>query len=328
MRPAPPREITDQKLVHLLTATLKPRGRHAREEGLAVFRSSQISAVVPNANLRAALASLAGGPGQRSIQAIRDGLFSRVVFGTTPRPEAIAMVLFGPATDPRPSIVFNQRYRYEDFRLLGEVFSHETLHRADANNHNEEAINEALHTAYHGQLLLQLPRLATSRTELARRLNTTLMALLNTRDARGRQRLTRSTGHVLPGATIPLPSLAALQLGITPDGRTATDRTGTPGNANLDFYLSAITRTRHARANFNTATVQVLERRQGWATPEERIRLARLLRLRLPQGPSEPHVSAQPSARQAQPSGWSVRIDGHRARTDAMAPAIASGEAD
>ncbi|MGW7466514.1 hypothetical protein ACWGJT_17855 [Streptomyces xantholiticus] len=328
MQPASPREIADQKLVHQLMATLKPRGRQALEEGLAVFRSPQITAVVPNPNLRAALASLAGSPGQRSIQAIRNGLFSRVVFGITPRPEAIAMVLFGPATDPRPFIVFNQRYRYEDFRLLGEVFSHETLHRADANNHNEEAINEALHTAYHGQLLLQLPRLATSRTELARRLNTTLMALLNTRDSHGRQRLTHSAGHVLPGATTPLPSLAALQLGITPDGRTASDRTGTPGNANLDFYLSAITRTRQARANFNTATVQVLQRRQAWATPEERIRLARLLRLRLPHRPSRPHVSAQPSAQQTQLSRWSVRIDGHPVRTDATAPATASGEAD
>ncbi|MFI2367818.1 hypothetical protein [Streptomyces sp. NPDC018833] len=312
MEPAPPREISVRELTEQLTVTLRPRGRHALEEGLAVFRSPQITAVVPDAGLRAALASLTGSPGQGSIRAIRQGIFSRVVFGITPRPEAIAMVLSGPPTDPRPFIVFNQRYRYEDFRLLGDVFSHETLHRADANNDNEEAINEALNIAYYGQLLLQLPRLATSRTELARRLNTRLMALLNTRDARGRQRLTHSTGNVLPGAAITLPSLAALQLGITPVGRTATDPTRTPGNANLDFYLGAITRTRQTRADFGTATVQFLDRRQAWASPGERLRLARLLELRLPHRPREPYGSAQPSVQRAQ------RVDGASGSMDSL----------
>ncbi|MFE5487490.1 hypothetical protein [Streptomyces sp. NPDC056527] len=295
MQPAPPRAITAEELVKQLKTTLKPRGRRAVEDGLAVFNSQQVAAIVPDPNLRAALASLAGSPGAASIQAIRDGIYSRVIFGITPRPEAIAMVLLGPATDPRPFIVFNQPYRYEDFRLLGDAFSHETLHRADPNNRNEEAINEALNTAYYGQLLLQLPRLATSRTELARRLNTRLMALLNTRDARGRQRLTYSTGNVLPRAATPLPSLAALQLGITPDGGTATDPTSTPGNANLDFYLSAITRTRQTGAAFDTATVELLDSHQAWATPSERIRLARLLELRIPKpGPWPPHREDKP----------------------------------
>ncbi|MBT2366054.1 hypothetical protein J7E88_12235 [Streptomyces sp. ISL-10] len=328
MEPAPPRDISIRELTDQLMATLKPRGRHAVEEGFAVFRSSRITAVVPDANLRAALASLAGSPGQGSIPVIRNGLFSRVVFGVTPRPEAIAMALTRTDTDPRPCIVFNERYRYEDFRLLGDVLAHETLHRPGANNHNEEAINEALNVASYGELLLQLPRLATSRTELTRRLNTRLLALLNTRDARGRQRLTHSTGNVLPGAATALPSLAALQLGITPNGRTATDPTSTPGNANLDFYLSAITRTRQTGADFDTATVQLLDRRQAWAAPEERIRLARLLKLRLPHRPGEPHVSAQRSVRQARPSRRSIRIEGHPVRTGAMVPAGASVEAD
>lgn len=304
MQPAPPREITTEELVKQLKTTLKPRGRRAVEDGLAVFHSRQIAAIVPDPNLRAALASLAGSPGQASIRAIRDGVYSRVIFGVTPRPEAIAMVLLGPATDPRPFIVFNQPYRYEDFRLLGDAFSHETLHRADPNNRNEEAINEALNIAYYGQLLIELPRLADNRTELARRLNTRLMALLNTRDARGRQRLTFSTGNVLPGAATPLPSLAALQLGITPDGGTATDPTSTPGNANLDFYLSAITRTRQTGAAFDTATVELLDTRQAWATPSERIRLARLLKLRIPEpAPWPPHRDKPWHSPTSPPSG-------------------------
>jgi hypothetical protein len=144
------------------------------------------------------------------------------------------------------------------------------------------------------------------------------MALLNTRDAQGRQRLTHSTGNVLPGNAIePLPSFGAAFLGTTPDGGTGTDPTSTPGNANLDFFLSAISRSRQTGVAFNTATVQLLDRRQHWATPKERIRLARLLKLRIPDRPRKPHVFAQSSSQQALLNRRSIRIDAPRLRTDA-----------
>ncbi|MFC6981864.1 hypothetical protein [Streptomyces cirratus] len=182
LEPAPPRQITDQELTAQLKATLKPRGRRAVEEALAVFHSRPIAAIVPDPNLRAALASLAGSPAQASIQSIRQGVFHQVYFGTPPNPAAVAQVV---GTPEGPEIVFNERFRYEDFRLLGVTLSHETLHQDPLNNANEELINTALHTAYYGQLLLEQPQLATTRTELCRRLNTGLMALLNTRDDHG-----------------------------------------------------------------------------------------------------------------------------------------------
>ncbi|MFD3470650.1 hypothetical protein ACFWWM_30665 [Streptomyces sp. NPDC058682] len=300
MQPAPPREITAEELVKGLKAAVKPRGHRAVEEALADFRSPQIATVVPDPNLRAALASLTGSPARASIQAIRSGVFQRVYFGTPPNPAATAQVLIGPNG---PEIVYHQRFRYEDFRLLGVVFSHETMHQDPQVNDNEELINTTLHTAYYGQLLLEQPRLATSRTELSRRLNTGLMALLNTRDARGRQRLTHATGNVLPGAATPLPSFAAAFLGLTPDGGTGTDPTTAPGNTNLDFYLSAITRTRQTGVAFDTTTVELLDRRQAWTTPGERIRLARLLKLHIPH-PDKPHTPTQTPPQQSRPGEW------------------------
>ncbi|WP_405922358.1 hypothetical protein [Streptomyces sp. NBC_00122] len=145
-------------------------------------------------------------------------------------------------------------------------------------------------------MLLQQPQLATSRTELSRRLSTGLMALLNTRDDRGRQRLIHSTGNVLPGAATPLPSFAAAFLGLTPDGGTGTDPTSVPGNANLDFYLSAITRARRTGIAFDTATVRLLDRRQAWGSPGERIRLARLLELHIPLHSGTHRVPTRPSS--------------------------------
>ncbi|MFK4150302.1 hypothetical protein [Streptomyces sp. NPDC004065] len=291
MQPAPPRAITVSELVRQLNTTLKLRGRRAVEEGLAVFQSQQISAIVPDLNLRAALASLASSPAAGSIQTVREGLVRRVAFAALPNPSVIAQTFTAP--HGQIDIFVNQRYRYEDFRLLGVTLSHETLHQDGTFNNNEEAISATLHTAYYGQLLLEQPQLATSRTELARRLNTGLMALLNTRDDLGRQRLTHATGNVLPGTVPPLPSFGAAYLGITPGGGTATDPTSTPGNANLDFYLNAITRTRHTGAAFNTATVQFLDHHQAWATPSQRIRLAHLLKLRLPSRPGK-HIPQGP----------------------------------
>lgn len=305
MEPAPARQITAQELTAQLKATLKPRGRRAVDEGLAVFHSRPITAIVPDANLRAALASLAGSPAQASIQTIRQGVFHQVYFGITPNPAAFAQSV---GTPEGSEIVFNQKFRYEDFRLLGVIFSHETMHQDALDNNNEELINTTLHTAYYGQLLLEQPQLATARTELFRRVNTGLMALLNTRDERGRQRLTHSTGNVLPGAAIPLPSFGAAFLGTTPDGGTGTDPTSTPGNPNLDFYLGAITRTRQTGAAFNTATVELLDRHQAWATPSERIRLARLLKLRV-------HHVGKPSRVGSKPgitlhlSTWGIGVD-------------------
>ncbi|MFB7374893.1 hypothetical protein ACFC0D_34205 [Streptomyces sp. NPDC056222] len=305
MQPASARTITTEELVKQLKKTLKPRGQHAVEEGLAVFRSAQIATVVPDLNLRAALASLAGSSAQASIKAIRSSIFHRVYFGTPPNPAATAQVVISPGG---PEIVFNQRFRYEDFRRLGVILSHETLHQDSQVNNNEELINTTLHTAYYGQLLLEQPGLATSRTELSRLINTGLMALLNTRDTHGRQRLTQSTGNVLPGAANPLPSFGAAFLGITPDGGTGTDPTSTPGNANLDFYLSAITRTRQTGADFNTTTVELLNRGQAWATPRERVRLARLLELRISH-PVKPDVAAQRLRPQGPLEGWGIGIE-------------------
>lgn len=306
MEPAAPRTITDQELFRQLQLLLTPRGRRAVDEGLAAFRSRKIAAVVTDSNLRAALASLAGSPAEASIQAIRDGLFRQVSFGTPPNPSALAQVVV--TSDLQLDVIFNMRYRYEDFRLLGAVLSHETLHSDRNVNANEELVSTTLQEGYHGRLLLQVPRLATNRTELSRRLNTTLMALLNTRDVHGRQRLTHDDGNVLPNSLVSLPSFGAAFLGTTPEGRTGTDPSTTPGNANLDFFLSAITRTRQTGADFNTATVEILDRRQAWATPEERIRLARLLKLRIP-SPGKPHVSAQRRLSQGHLDAWGNAID-------------------
>ncbi|MEU7603563.1 hypothetical protein [Streptomyces sp. NPDC041003] len=88
-----------------------------------------------------------------------------------------------------------------------------------------------------------------------------------------------------------------------------------PGNTNLDFYLSAITRTRQTGVAFDTTAVELLDRRQAWANPGERIRLARLLKLRI-HHPGKPHAPTQTPPQPSQLREWGFGTVAHPVRTN------------
>lgn len=271
--PAPPRIITEERLRAELVKALLPRAERQPGvvvRGLLVFDDPQIEEFVPDPVLRAALATLVGGPSEVSIETIRSGFYAEVVFSPDAIPGAIANV-----TGPPPRILFEEKYRYENISLLGAVLSHETLHQDPAISAMEEYIAGALDGGYYGQVLLEQPKLATGGTELTRFYNTKLLALLNTRDAKGRQSLTADRGNVFPGGK-PLANFRSLYpANLGPD---------TPGNTDLDAYLSAMTKTRQRDANFDQATADLLDARYLWASAEGRLRVAKLLQLDLPTG--------------------------------------------
>ncbi|MEV7174693.1 hypothetical protein AB0O18_34000 [Streptomyces sp. NPDC093224] len=86
---------------------------------------------------------------QAGIQAMRSGVFQRVHFDTPPNTAATAQVLIG------PEIVYHQRFRSTDFRLLRAAFSHEALHQDPQVKDNGELIATTLHIAHYGQLFLK-----------------------------------------------------------------------------------------------------------------------------------------------------------------------------
>ncbi|MEU7779166.1 hypothetical protein [Micromonospora parva] len=275
MVPAPPRRITPAQLRVQLAKALLPRAaRHPGvvKQGLAVFDYPKIKKIIPDPNLRAALASLVGGPSEVSVETIRSGFYAKVIFAALPA-STIAQV--SPDTQGNPQILFNERYRFENFSLLGVAMAHETLHQDPAVGPMEEYIAYALHSGYYGQLLLEQPKLATSGTELTRRTNTQLLALVNTRDAKGRQSLTANRGNVFPGGK-PLANFRSIF--------PADLGPATPGNPDLNAFLGAITKTRQRNANFDRATAELLDVRLLWAPPEGRLRVAKLLQLKLPKG--------------------------------------------
>jgi hypothetical protein len=153
--------------------------------------------------------------------------------------------------------------------------AHEVLHEDIPDSNKEELTNTSIETAVYGQLINEDPGLARAGTELARRFNTRLMALINSRDAQGDIRLLSSnTSNVYPGSLAPpLPYFA---FGFISQGLGAD----TPGNLTLDEDLSNVTETEVSGANFDQNTVNLLDSRiNDVFTPSEWVRLALILKL-------------------------------------------------
>jgi hypothetical protein len=274
--PAAARTITDSQLKSQLNSTLTKQlngNSCAAAQTTALFDNAALKATVPNSNLRAALLSLKGTAADSAISTIQSGAFRSVKFGTTPDPTAIAMVI--PNTGgQKPDIIVNSKYQYEDFRLLGPILGHETLHQDTAVDKKEELIAHSIDSIVYGQALLTTPTLASSNTELTRRENTKLMARINSRDTNGNVRLTTSTGNVYPGSTVNLANFAAN----FPSGGTDT-----PGSSNLVAQLKAVTGTTvPSTAGFNDATIALLDNNERALNASQVVQLAKTLQLNVP----------------------------------------------
>jgi len=195
-----------------------------------------------------------------------------VRFGTT-EGNAIGQ-MFPPSQSPDGTyqIVVNDKFQYEDFRLLADILAHEALHRDELVSEKEELVNNSIDVLVCGQFLLETPSLATSGTELARECNTGLMARLNTRDANGKLRLFTSQGNIFPdGNFVPYFARPFEPLGDS-----------LPGSAILKQMVrnvvgSGVTLPR--AVNFDDSTVLLLDSRQKVFTNAELVQLAKILKL-------------------------------------------------
>ena len=93
------------------------------QQGMSVFDDPQITGVVPDPRLRAALALLSGTVGQGAINAIKSGVYSSVEFGT--RPAGVAAQTLGDSAHPgKLKIIVNDNYQYEDPRMIAGLMSY------------------------------------------------------------------------------------------------------------------------------------------------------------------------------------------------------------
>jgi hypothetical protein len=243
--------------------------------GVKVMDDPILRAKVSDIRLLAALATLPGTVLAASIDAIKSEVYSIVEFGQPPAGDATIAQVVDDGTG-HGKIIFNEKYQHEDIRLLGATFGHESLHQEPANSNREELINTALGSLVYAQFVKKDPSLALQDTELTRRENTRLMALVNSRDEDGRIRLLSARGDtVYPGTDNPDPLRYFGQRPV--EGGLGED---TPGNAVLLSAVRKVTKNKKlASANFDDATLNLLDQNINLFKPEDWIKVADALLL-------------------------------------------------
>ncbi|MFF5447587.1 hypothetical protein [Streptomyces sp. NPDC012888] len=126
LTPAAGPSPSERRLAQQLASTLSRRcGAFRAAQGVRLFLIDPgLRRTVPDPALRAASASLQCTFGEPAIAALRSGtVFARARFANLP-PASIAQVGPPGPGETLPNILFNQRYRFEDFRQLGPSVFH------------------------------------------------------------------------------------------------------------------------------------------------------------------------------------------------------------
>jgi hypothetical protein len=146
---------------------------------LTSFDEPRLSESVPDPTIRAALVALHGTVGEPVVNAFPTGTTAaQLVWGTPSSPGRVV----GPAGEDPDVRTVNERYRAEHFALLSGSLVHDLLWTPETSGHAAEALLHALVAIVHLQLVARLPRLARLGSELARRQNSLVITLLNSRE--------------------------------------------------------------------------------------------------------------------------------------------------
>ena len=298
--PAPQTANDETTLRNELRALLEKRfgtGASQVNEALTLFDGSQAKEKVPHPRLRASFLSLKGTVGEPAIDGVLNGPFDSV----TLVPDSVmnnspAQVRF-PDGSTVPEMWVNEKFQYEDISALALLLVHESLHQDNLGGGQEELVASAVESLVYGQFLLERPALATSGTELTRRMNSQFLARLNTRDTQGKLRLLEGNGNVYPGSANTLPFFAA--------AFDQSVRSDSPGNPALQQMLGNVVGsgvTVPAAARFDDATINLLDQNQKLLSPYKLVQLARILKLNL-NTPAETTQSDQAQEAMPTPSG-------------------------
>ena len=311
-QPASNRTISDDEVKSTLKDTLTARfGKKDPQvdAGMALFDSKELKAVVPDARLRGAMVNLLGTTGEAAIDAYKNGVFGQVDFADLPQGYIGRSITLSNETAPRVQI--NGRYASEDFRLHSQVLGHEALHQDLHLSVAEERIAHALDSLVHAQVVLENPNLIKDNTEYTQRLNTKLMARLNTRDKDGKIRLYESQGNVYPGGKVPLKSFGDnfMDTGIdTSNG--VTDTVTSPGNPVLHGELKKSSGKQNDTADFDGGTEAVIDQNQNVLDPVGLVALAKALKLDIGDIP-KPSTTATGEASTSTPTGKPTNDPAH-----------------
>lgn len=238
------------------------------QQALSKFDDTTLIAKMPNPTLRAGLISLTGTLGESGINAILRGPFGPLTFGPVTTGD------YAEIQNDR-AVIIDERYASEAFPLFGPIFTRMALQLDQQTGRAEETTTSAFLALVAMQQTLTDSTLAQSGSELSRRLNTQMLARLNS-------------------GQINFPNIGIYQ---TPNGQafpngrdfasyaavfTPLEDIITPAGNLLATYLETLSSTDAElplTTSFNENILTFLDQHQNVLSPEELIRIARILKL-------------------------------------------------
>ena len=150
-------------------------------QALDRFEDRELRHRVPDAQVRAALLLLAGGPAAPELDAFLAGTTHVLRLGRGPTDGPGRVVGDEQGDDDPARRVVNERYAAEHPAVVAPSLAHALCHHGDLASSAEEATLHGLLAAVHTWLLSVSPSLGLLRTELARRQASLTITLLNAR---------------------------------------------------------------------------------------------------------------------------------------------------
>lgn len=266
--------------------------RQQYTETMKLFNAASTKQIIPEPALRAALLSLQGTASASAINAVltsnnQSGKpFAKIYFDASLNSSLPAEA--NSLSDGSRIIKVNANLKAEAFQALGAELAHEVMHQDNVNGQNEEILAESAKTFAWAQMLLVDPKLAQINTILVRSLNTDLLAVLNSGNRSFSKVGVTSAPQIQTGATANAPKVF---VGGNEGFRSfedyirkiyafigATD-TDTPGNAYLNGFLSALTKTKVTNGLFNRTSLQLEDSSQQVLSTAQVLQLAKALKL-------------------------------------------------
>jgi hypothetical protein len=238
---------------------------------LAVFDAAQAKTMVPDPDLRAALASLEGTIWEPQLSYFLTGArFTPARYGGLPNTVHARSAL--DAVSGKFTIIVNSRYEAEHFARKIPIWVHEIGHDDAPDTHHEERTLHGLNALAWGQVLHASPGYAHANTELTRVMNSYVLRFLNSREKGSPQsEIVAPTGiGTAPGSPYDTPDVATAiaepaQSGNTPAPASVLHIVARLGVSGTQFGPAL----NEAFANLNDA----------WLDDAARVRISVLLQL-------------------------------------------------
>ncbi len=228
------------------------------------FDDPSLRRIAPTPVVRAALASLVGTVARPALDALLAGADPE---GFELSPTSGPGRVVGPtASDPARRSV-NDRYRAERPELIAPSLAHALVWSGPGAGQCEEVALHALAAMVHAQLIAQQPMLTRTGTELARRQNSLLISLLNSRNAGSAtvSLVAPSGPGTIPGGA---PGMQTRDFASIPFASSEDPRRRCP-----PAFLEIVGMDPTSSASYEPAVFDLLDRvfADGWLSPRDRV---------------------------------------------------------